>query len=240
MRLDKFLASAGLGTRSDVKKLLKSGAVTLTGFTGKLQPQQHINPECDEVLVDGTPVRYREFIYLMLNKPAGYISATWDKKLPTVLDLVGEEYLHFEPAPVGRLDIDTEGLLILTNDGALSHRLLSPKRHVPKAYLAYLDGAVGEAEIQAFRDGITLEDGCRAKPAELRILEQQDNTFAVEVVITEGKFHQVKRMFASVGRQVLYLKRIKMNRLELDESLELGAVRELTSEELELLQYDGE
>lgn len=237
MRLDKFLASAGLGTRSDVKKLLKSGAVTVTGFSGKLQPQQHINPESDEVIVDGVPVRYREFIYLMLNKPAGYISATWDKKLPTVLDLVGEEYLHYEPAPVGRLDIDTEGLLILTNDGALNHCLLSPKRHVPKTYLAYLDGAVGDEEIQAFRDGVTLEDGYQTKSAELRILEQQDDTFAVEVVITEGKFHQVKRMFASVGRQVLYLKRIKMNRLELDESLETGAVRELTSEELELLRY---
>lgn len=240
MRLDKFLAASGLGTRAEVKKLLKTGAVTLPGFAGKLQPQQHIDPECDKIFVDGKPIQYREYIYLMLNKPSGYISATWDKKLPTVLDLVNEEYLHFEPAPVGRLDIDTEGLLILTNDGALSHRLLSPKRHVPKTYLAHLDGAVGETEIQAFRDGVTLEDGYQTKPAELRILNSEGSSFAVEVVITEGKFHQVKRMFESVGRHVIYLKRTKMNRLELDETLELGAVRELTAEELELLQYEGD
>lgn len=240
MRLDKFLAGAGMGTRSEVKKLLKSGEVTLSGFSGRLQPQQQVDPERDSVFVAGKQVVYREYIYLMLNKPAGYISATWDKKLPTVLDLVDEEYLRFEPAPVGRLDIDTEGLLILTNDGALSHRLLSPKRHVPKTYFARLDGGVGETEVQLFRQGVVLEDGYQTKPAELYILGQSGDAFEVEIVITEGKFHQIKRMFESVGRRVLYLKRIKMNRLALDDSLALGAIRELTAEELELLQFEGE
>jgi len=174
-------------------------------------------------------VIYKEFIYLMLNKPQGYISATNDKMHPTVIDLVPEEFMHYETFPVGRLDIDTEGLLLLTNDGSLSHNLLSPKKHVAKIYFAQVLNEVTSDDITAFENGIELED-FTTLPAKLR---QSDDGYLV--TIYEGKFHQIKRMFEAIGNKVTYLKRIKMGGLSLDESLELGEIREITKEEMEKL-----
>ncbi len=234
MRLDRFLADCGLGTRSEVKKKIKSGSVSVNGKT-VTKADVHIDPIGDTVKADGSTVEYREFIYLMLNKPQGYISATRDGKTPTVLELVPEEYRHFEPFPVGRLDIDTEGFLLLTNDGDLTHRLLSPKKHIPKTYLAQIEKPLKEGDCEAFREGVVLDGGYKTLPAELREAEKQQEGFWAEVVICEGKFHQVKRMFESIDNKVLFLKRIKMNKLDLDENLETGEVRELTEEELKLL-----
>ncbi len=234
MRLDRFLAECGVGTRSEVKKLIRKGAVSLNG-SSQDKADAVVSPKEDEVFVFGEKITYREFVYLMLNKPAGFISATRDGKTPTVLELVPEEYLHFEPFPVGRLDIDTEGLLLLTNDGDLAHRLLSPKKHIPKTYLAEIEKAVTLQDIEAFSDGVVLDDGYKTMPAKLTTISDCF-PYLAEVVINEGKFHQVKRMFEAVGNKVLYLKRTKMNDLELDENLELGEVRELTEDELLLLQ----
>ncbi len=230
MRLDKFLSECGFGTRTDVKKLIKSGRVEVEGIS-PIRPETHIDEQSANVFVDGKLTVYRRFVYLMLNKPAGYISATWDKKLPTVVDLLPEEYLHFEPSPVGRLDIDTEGLLLLTNDGDLNHRLLSPKHHVPKTYIAEVQNPVCDADIASFKNGMDLGD-FTTLPAELEVISGT-KPYTAQVTICEGKFHQVKRMFESVGNRVLYLKRIKMKNLCLDPDLELGEVRELTQQELE-------
>lgn len=234
MRLDKYLADCGAGTRSEIKKLIRAGAVQVAGMA-KIKPETQINPETAEVCLMGQPVVYRQFIYLLLNKPAGCISATWDPKHTTVLDLVPEEYLHFEPFPVGRLDVDTEGLCLLTNDGQLAHRLLSPNRHVPKTYEATIAGQVTQADIDAFCEGVTLDDGYKTKPATLTILSAGEVS-QIRLTITEGKFHQVKRMFEAVGKKVTYLKRVAMNRLVLDPDLALGEIRELLPEELALLE----
>jgi len=233
MRLDKYLADCGIGTRKEIKKLIKDGAVTVSSLE-KPQPDSKIDENSDKVFVMGEEIIYKKFVYLMLNKPQDVVSATWDAKLETVIDLVPEEYLHYDLFPVGRLDIDTEGLLIITNDGVLSHRLLSPKKHVPKTYYAEVLGEVTEDDIKAFESGVTLDDGYKTKPAELKILNSGEYS-EIELTITEGKFHQVKRMFESVGKKVEYLKRIKMNELELDEELELGEMRELSDEEFALL-----
>ena len=234
MRLDKFLADCGMGTRSELKKQIRKGLVQVKGMEN-LRPETQIDPNTAKVLVCGTPVIYREFIYLMLNKPQGYLSATRDGKLPTVLDLVPEEYQHFEPFPVGRLDIDTEGLCLLTNDGQLAHRLLSPTHHIPKTYFAKISGEVTQEDILAFQKGVILDDGYQTMPAELSILKSGAES-QIEVTICEGKSHQVKRMFQAVGKEVVYLKRIRMNRLPLDPALALGEIRELTEDECELLE----
>lgn len=236
MRLDKYLADCGIGTRSEIKKLIRSGAVMVDGISSP-KAETQIDAETAEVLLMGERLVYRKFIYLLLNKPAGYISATWDKKLPTVLDLVPEEYLHFEPFPVGRLDVDTEGLCLLTNDGQLSHRLLSPKSHVPKTYEATVDGCVTIEDMDAFLEGVVLDDGYKTKPAKLEILSS-GAVSEIRLTIIEGKFHQVKRMFEAVGKKVIYLKRIAMNRLWIDPTLALGELRELSSEELQLLEVN--
>lgn len=238
MRLDRFLAECGMGTRSEVKKIIKSGAVSVNG-KAVTKAETHVDAEKDVVLAFGSQVEYREFIYLMLNKPQGYISATRDGRTPTVMELVPEEYLHFEPFPVGRLDIDTVGLLLLTNDGDLAHRLLSPKKHIPKTYVAEIQKAVTEKDVEAFRKGIVLDDGYKTLPAELRGIDGE-NGFWAEVVIHEGKFHQVKRMFEAIDNKVLFLKRTKMNRLCLDERLDFGEIRELSEEELSLLVPENE
>lgn len=230
MRLDKYLADCGYGTRKEIKKLIKSGAVTVNSVENPL-PETKIDENCDKVFVMNTEVIYKKFVYLMLNKPQGVVSAVWDKKFKTVIDLVPDEFLHYELFPVGRLDIDTEGLLIITNDGALSHNLLSPKKHIPKTYYAKVLGEVNDNDAAAFKAGVTLDDGYKTKPAELKILNSGEIS-EIELTITEGKFHQVKRMFESVGKKVEFLKRIKMNALELDENLELGEMRELTEDEL--------
>jgi 16S rRNA pseudouridine516 synthase len=234
LRIDKLLANMGYGTRKEVKKLLKSGVVKVDDVIVK-DPKMQVDPDEQVVTVWGEEVQYKEFIYLMMNKPPGVISATEDVVQETVIDLLEEEDKIFAPFPVGRLDKDTEGLLLLTNDGQLAHQLLSPKKHVPKTYFAVIDGEVTEADVTAFRQGIVLDDGYQTKPAELVILKSGIRS-DVEVTITEGKFHQVKRMFQAVGKRVVYLKRIQMGPLSLDESLALGEYRELTDEEVELLK----
>ncbi len=233
MRLDRFLAECGLGTRTEVKKIIRSGAVAVNGKP-VTKSEVHLNIDADTVSAFGQKVIYRRFIYLMLNKPQGYISATRDGKTPTVMELVPDEYLHFEPFPVGRLDIDTEGFLLLTNDGDLAHRLLAPKKHIPKTYVAQIEKPITNADIEKFAYGVILDDGYKTMPATLKSLSSEEPYFA-EIVINEGKFHQVKRMFESINNKVLCLKRTKMNKLSLDESLPLGKVRELTEEELKLL-----
>jgi len=237
MRIDKMLANVGYGSRKDVKKLLKSGAVKVDGVIIK-DAKQHVDPENQLVTVYGEEVEYREFIYLMMNKPPGILSATEDDRQETVVDILQEEDQIFDPFPVGRLDKDTEGLLLLTNDGQLAHRLLSPKKHVPKTYFARISGVVTTKDIEAFSKGVTLEDGYHTKPGHLEILSSGPIS-EIELTITEGKFHQVKRMFEAVGKKVIYLKRLTMANLVLDETLELGEYRELTEEELEaLMQYE--
>ncbi|KMT23275.1 pseudouridine synthase [Clostridium cylindrosporum] len=232
-RLDKVLANMGYGTRKEVKAITKSGEVTVNGSIVK-DSSTHVNPYEDEIIISGERVNYREYIYIMMHKPPGVISATEDRNLETVIDLLEYEDAIFKPAPVGRLDKDTEGLLLITNDGDLNHRLLSPKNHVPKKYYADIDGKVTESDIAEFKKGVVLDDGYETMPAELTILEAGEKS-KIEVVIYEGKYHQVKRMFESVGKKVTYLKRLEMGPLKLDEELEIGEYRELTDEELEAL-----
>lgn len=233
-RIDKILSNLGYGSRSEIKKYCKQGSVVVNGSEVS-NPGTQVDTENDEILFNGEEVIYREYIYLMMNKPDGYISATTDKYDPTVLDLIDLSYLAFEPFPVGRLDKDTEGLLVLTNDGKLSHRVLSPKKHVPKTYYAKIDGVVTEEDVEAFLEGVVLDDGYKTMPSQLSILKSDDES-EIELTIHEGKFHQVKRMFESVGKKVVYLKRLSMGNLKLDESLELGEYRELTDEEVKLIE----
>ncbi|MDV9291608.1 16S rRNA pseudouridine(516) synthase [Clostridioides difficile] len=233
-RIDKILSNLGYGSRSEIKKYCKQGSVVVSGSEVS-NPGTQVDTENDEILFNGEEVIYREYIYLMMNKPAGYISATTDKYDPTVLDLIDLSYLAFEPFPVGRLDKDTEGLLVLTNDGKLSHRVLSPKKHVPKTYYAKIDGVVTEEDVEVFLEGVVLDDGYKTMPSQLNILKSDDES-EIELTIHEGKFHQVKRMFESVGKKVVYLKRLSMGNLKLDESLELGEYRELTDEEVKLIE----
>ncbi|GAA0495070.1 pseudouridine synthase [Alkalibacterium sp. m-11] len=237
MRLDKLLAHSGLGTRKEVKKLLKTKIVEVNEKT-VTDPKTHVDPDTDKVTVGGEKLDYQEFVYFMMNKPQGVISATEDLMHETVLDLLEMQDSLQEPHPVGRLDIDTEGLLILTNDGKLTHRLLSPKHHVDKRYYAEIDGIVTKEDIVQFKEGVTLDDDYETLPADLEILstDEEAGTSVIELVIREGKFHQVKRMIQAVGKEVTYLKRLEMGPIKLDDTLELGAYRELTSEEVELLK----
>lgn len=233
-RVDKVLSNLGYGSRAELKKFCKQGLVFVNGKAVS-NPGLQVDTDIDEIVFNGEKINYREFIYLMMNKPDGYISATFDKHDSIVLDLIDDEYLVFEPFPVGRLDKDTEGLLVLTNDGQLAHRVLSPKKHVPKTYYAKIDGKVTEEDIEAFKQGVTLDDGYETMPSELVILKSDDIS-EIELTIHEGKFHQVKRMFESVGKTVVYLKRLSMGALKLDETLELGEYRELTDEEVKLIE----
>ncbi|MBS5114754.1 MAG: rRNA pseudouridine synthase [Erysipelotrichaceae bacterium] len=232
MRLDKLLSHCGLGTRKEVKDLIKSGQVQVNDKIIKKDGYQ-VDENNDVIKLNDEMVEYRQYVYIMLNKPAGYISATFDQVHATVVDLI-EGYDQFELFPVGRLDIDTEGLLLMTNDGHLAHHILSPKKHVPKVYFAKIDGIVDQSDIEAFKQGIVLSDFI-CMPANLKILKVENNQSEIEVEIFEGKFHQVKRMFESRLKPVIYLKRIKMKNLVLDPMLKLGQYRELTEEELDEL-----
>lgn len=234
LRLDKILSHMGYLSRSEVKKACKQGLISVNNKIVKDYGLQ-VDTTKDEIILNGEKVVYKEFIYIMLNKPDGYLSATYDKKDKKVLDLIDKKYLAFEPFPVGRLDKDTEGLLVLTNDGKLSHRILSPKKHIPKTYYAKIKGKVDEFDIKEFEKGVTLDDGYVTMPSTLKILKS-DEISEIELTIHEGKFHQVKRMFESVGKKVIYLKRISMGKLELDKNLALGEYRELTEEEVKLLE----
>ncbi|MGE7111747.1 pseudouridine synthase [Lysinibacillus sp. NPDC047702] len=234
MRLDKLLSNMGYGSRKEVKQLLKQKAVTVDGAYVK-DAALHVDPEKQDVSVFDERVVYTEFVYFMMNKPPGVISATEDVQDDTVIDLLEPLHQHFKPFPVGRLDKDTEGLLLLTNDGQLAHNLLSPKKHVPKVYYAQIAGLVTEEDCKKFAQGVELDDGYMTKPGELNILKS-DLQSEIELTIQEGKFHQVKRMFESVGKRVTYLKRLSMGSLKLDDNLALGEYRELTTKELDDLQ----
>lgn len=227
MRIDKYISNCGYASRKDVKKLIKNGVVTINGTVCKKAEQQV--DEKSEICVEGNKLVYREFVYLMLNKPQGYISAVYDKKYPVVTDLVDEEYAHFEVFPVGRLDIDTEGLLILSNDGQFAHEMTSPKKNIYKRYFARLDKPMEEKDIEIFAAGMEFKE-FTAKPAKLEIT---DNPEEVYIEIAEGKFHQVKRMCERVGKRVVYLKRVAIGGLTLDETLKTGQIKELTKEDLE-------
>ena len=234
-RIDKILSNLGYGTRKDLKKIVKNGMVQVNGITIK-DSAMKVDPEKDKIVINGEEIFYREFIYLMMNKPAGVISATFDNKDETVIDLLEVEHQVFEPFPVGRLDKDTVGLLLLTNDGDLNHRLISPKWKVDKVYFAKIDQKVTEEDIEKFKHGITLDDGYRCKEAILEIQKASEEGSEIVLTIQEGKFHQVKRMFEAVGKKVTYLKRIEFGTLPLDEDLEEGEYRELTEEELAILK----
>ena len=234
MRVDKLLSNVGVASRAELKKYCKQGLISVNGKVIN-NPGVQVDSESDDIRFNGEKIVYREFVYIMLNKPDGYISATFDKYDPIVLDLIDQSYLVFEPFPVGRLDKDTEGLLVLTNDGQLAHRVLSPKKHVPKTYYAKIQGKVTEEDILAFEKGVILDDGYETMPSQLKILKSDDMS-EIELTIHEGKFHQVKRMFESVGKKVVYLKRLSMGKLKLDESLGLGEYRELTEEEVNLIE----
>ena len=233
MRLDKFLVACAFGSRTEVKSFLKAGRVTVNGKKEKSAKLQ-INEDTDEICFDGQKLEYEEFVYYMMNKPQGVISATEDPKHKTVLDLLDDLARSKEVFPVGRLDIDTHGLLLLTNDGKLAHALLSPKRHVDKTYLAQINGVMTDEDIETFAQGIPLKDfTCQPAKLELVSLDKEENQSLVRVTIAEGKFHQVKRMVAYCGKEVVDLQRLTMGTLTLDEGLKRGEWRRLTKDELE-------
>ncbi len=233
LRLDKYLADMGVGTRSEVKNLIKKGQILVNGEPAK-KPELKIVLSSDKVLVQGREICYQKYRYVMLHKPAGVVSATEDNRDKTVLSLLPKE-LQKDLFPVGRLDKDTEGLLLLTNDGDLAHQLLSPKKHVDKTYFARVQGVVTAEDQAAFAEGVDIGDEKLTMSARLEILKS-DECSEILLTIQEGRFHQVKRMFEAVGKKVVYLKRMSMGSLVLDETLALGAYRELTAEELSRLQ----
>lgn len=226
-RLDKLLAGTGKWSRREVKALVRQGLVRVDGRLAA-SAEDKLDPAAAIITVAGETVALHRFTYVMLHKPAGVLTATEDRKQPTVLDLLPPELRRIGLAPVGRLDKDTEGLLLLTNDGELAHRLLSPKYHVDKRYLARVDGELSAADAEAFARGMTLGDGLECLPAGLEVLPDR----VCIVTLREGKFHQVKRMLAARGAPVLYLKRLSMGPLTLDDSLAAGAYRLLRAEEI--------
>ena len=228
IRLDKFLADMGYGTRSEVKKEIARGNVRVNGLPAR-KPETKIDTEKDKVMYIDQPAVYEKYEYYMLNKPAGVISAATDKKEKTVLDLIGEKQRK-DLFPVGRLDRDTEGLLLITNDGELAHRLLSPKKHVDKVYYVRVQGKLSQEDIRRLAEGIDIGEEKLTLPAQLVILKSGQVSEA-EITIQEGKFHQVKRMFHALGKEVVYLKRLSMGTLVLDENLKPGEYRKLTKEE---------
>lgn len=229
IRLDKFLADAGAGTRSEVKALIKKGQVTVNGVPVK-KPEQKIDEQADTVCQNGIPITLVKEVYYMLHKPAGYVSSTEETDGPSVLSLL-KDAKGKNLFPAGRLDKDTEGLLLITNDGALAHDLLSPKKHVDKTYYAKISGIVTEEDVVRFREGLDIGEARPTMPAELSVLKSGEES-EILLTICEGKFHQVKRMFEAVDKHVVYLKRMSMGSLTLDETLQPGEYRELTEEEL--------
>lgn len=234
-RLDKIISNLGYGSRKDVKSFVKKGLIEVDGVVVK-DNGMLVDPESSVIKVNGEEILYRKYIYLMMNKPDGVISATHDNRDETVIDLLELDHQVFEPFPVGRLDKDTVGLLLLTNDGDLNHRLISPKYHVDKVYYAKIDKKVDTNDIEAFKKGITLDDGYKCLEAKLEIISATEEGSEVRVTIQEGKYHQVKRMFEAVDKKVVYLKREEFGGLLLDPELEEGEYRELTDDELALLR----
>lgn len=232
MRLDKYLAEMGVGTRQEVKKQIRQGKVTVNGTVVKAADTK-IDETCDEVTIGDRNISYVSYEYYMLNKPGGVVSATEDRRDTTVIDLIKDKKRK-DLFPVGRLDKDTEGLLLITNDGDLAHRLLAPKKHVDKVYYAKIDGMVTEEDVKRFAKGIDIgaEEEEMTRPAKLDIMKSAEES-EIRLTIHEGKFHQVKRMFLAVGKEVTYLKRERMGTLCLDENLKPGEYRLLTEEEIE-------
>ena len=233
MRLDKFLSDASVYSRKDVRSLVKRKAVTVNGVPARMADMK-IDETKDSVAVNGEVILYRKFIYLMLNKPQGYLSATEDDRDPVVVDLLPDDLRHFAPVPVGRLDKDTEGLLLLTNDGQFDHELMSPRKNLVKRYYAELDAPATSEDVEVFAAGMEFKE-FTAKPAVLEI--SPDDPAKVYVEISEGKYHQVKRMCERVGKNVLFLKRVAIGKLVLDPALPCGEIRELTQEELALFNW---
>ncbi len=233
LRLDKYLSEMGTGTRSEIKEWIRKGRVKVNQELCR-KPETKVTPQLDEISFDDKSIGYRKYIYYMLHKPAGVVSATEDVFCKTVLDLIGDKQGK-DLFPVGRLDKDTEGLLLITNDGDLAHQLLSPKKHVDKVYYARIQGIVSEKDRQAFSKGVDIGEESLTLPAKLKILKAEDIS-EIELTIQEGKFHQVKRMFEAVGKEVIYLKRLSMGSLRLDQKLAQGEYRELTEEEINLLK----
>ena len=231
-RLDKIISATGKKSRREVREMVRQGRVLVDGKPAPAADMK-VDPQTAVILLDGEPLGYEKFTYVMLHKPAGVLTATEDRRQETVLDLLPPELRRRALSPVGRLDKDTEGLLLLTNDGQLAHRLLSPKSHVDKVYYARVDGALEPGDIAAFAAGMTLGDGLECLPAGLEILSPTEAL----VTLREGKFHQVKRMLAARGKPVLYLKRLSMGRLRLDPALAPGAWRMLTEEERSALNH---
>lgn len=230
-RLDKVISATGKKSRREVKDMVRQGRILVDGKIAAAADMK-VDPLLAEILLDGEPLCYEKFTYIMLHKPAGVLSAVEDRKQKTVLDLLPPELQKRGLSPVGRLDKDTEGLLLLTNDGELTHKLLSPKYHVDKVYYAKVDGCLERADIEVFAAGMTLGDGLECLPAGLEILSDSEAL----VTLHEGKFHQVKRMLAARGKPVLYLKRLRMGPLYLDENLPCGAYRPLHEEEIKSLR----
>ena len=232
IRLDKLISSTGEFSRKEVKSLISSGNVCVDGNIVRC-PEEKYDPECVRITVNGNDLEYNEFIYLMLNKPAGYITSTKDPGGITVMELLPEKYRKRDMFPVGRLDKDSEGLLLITDNGSLAHRLLSPGKHVDKVYSIIVSGELTNDDLLKLEKGIILDDGYKCMPARLEI--SSENSSHALITVQEGKFHQVKRMMASLGKPVLYLKRISMGSLKLDSSLMPGDHRLLDQAEIEEL-----
>ncbi|WP_446897690.1 pseudouridine synthase [Clostridium sp. LBM24168] len=231
-RLDKVLSNMGYGTRKQIKAMVKDGHVSIDGVIIH-DSSIKVDTDNNSIEIDGKLIDYKEYIYIMMNKPDGVVSSTYDNYEETVIDLLEPEYRAFDPFPVGRLDKDTVGLLLITNDGEMNHRLISPKWHVDKVYYAEIDKILSSSDIEAFKKGIILDDGYKCMPAKLEIISADKDGSMANVIVQEGKFHQVKRMFESLGKNVVYLKRIKFGPIQLDNSLKEGSYRELSKFELE-------
>ena len=229
-RLDKYIASRGAESRKEAQKLIKSGAVTVDGAVCR-QPDAKVDPDSSTVLVNGKAVG-EKYVYIMMNKPPGVVSATEDRRDRTVIDILPPGMRREGLFPAGRLDKDTEGLLIITNDGDFAHRMLSPKKHVEKRYEAKLDGEITEDMIERFKEGIVFADGEKCMPAKLEAAPEKGKNVAF-VTICEGKFHQVKKMFAVCGRKVVHLKRISIGNLYLDGKMPIGSCKYLTNLEIQ-------
>ncbi len=232
MRIDKLIANSTSWGRKEIKHFIKKGLVLVNGKVVS-DSGFHVDEENDTITLSGERIVYSRYTYLMLNKPNGYISATFDKHYPVVTDLVPAEFSHASLFPVGRLDIDTHGLLLLTNNGDLAHRLLSPKSHIPKTYFVRSLNPVKPSDVEIFKNGITLASDFTTMPSVL--CPSKDNPSEAEVTIYEGKFHQVKRMFEAIDNEVVYLKRLSMGPLTLDASLPEGKCRPLTEDEIDKL-----
>lgn len=232
-RLDKIICSQTMKSRRETDGFIRRGKVTVNGAVCR-DPKTKIDPETAEIAIDGTPLSFSKYVYYLLNKPAGILCVSRDKKVKTVVDLLKPEDRRKDIFPAGRLDKDTHGLVLLTNDGDLAHRILSPKNHIPKRYQAILDGPIGQKEIESFKNGVTLADGTKCLPAHLQVLQDGD-TPLVEITIYEGKYHQIKRMFGTVDRGVDWLKRVSMGGLELPDDLEECEYYSLAKQEIPLI-----